>query len=474
MSDTLLPPLPDVITAAGFQPQSPLVIWQNLINAVSATYPGYTTLPGALIDDVVGTMVAACAQCDQARVETVDSLSPYGANPFLLNQIGQMLGIQPGAPSNTSVYVVFNGPAGFVVNKGFTVSDGAYQYTVQDGGAVGASGSSPLLFCVAVQSGTFPAPTGAASIVTSVPTGTTITASFAGGVPGQGAQAEEDYRAQVLQAQLASALGMPRQIKTNLQAVAGVQARLVAVQQVGNGYKILCGGGDPYAVAYAIYLGTFDFSLLVGSDLAVVLVSQATNGVVTTNVEHHLTVGQSITFSGIGGMTQLNGVNATVVSLISNTMFSINTNTSGFSGYTSGGTYTPNGRDVSASLYDAPDTYTIRFVTPPAQVVNIVLLWNTNSTSYVSTTAVQQAAAPALAAYVNGIAVGQPMNLFDIQDAFRAAVAPLLPGPVITRMAFSFVIDGVSVAPSSGTGIISGDSEGYFTTTPSLITVNQG
>src|SRR6185437_7072624 len=80
---------PVVLTSQGLQPQSPAVLQQELLADVGATRPGYTAnLPGILIEDVSSTVVAAIQLCDQAKVETVNSLTPNGANQFLLGQLG--------------------------------------------------------------------------------------------------------------------------------------------------------------------------------------------------------------------------------------------------------------------------------------------------------------------------------------------------------------------------------------------------
>ena len=126
------------------------------------------------------------------------------------------------------------------------------------------------------------------------------------------------------------------------------------------------------------------------------------------------------------------------------------------------------------TVLDYPDKYTVTFVQPPQQTVSITVTWNTISTNIVANAAVAQAAQPALVAYVNGIYVGQPMNLFELQATFQTAVANLIPTPLLTRMVFAVTINGVSVSPASGTGVIAGDSESYFYTTAANIVINQG
>jgi hypothetical protein len=61
-------------------------------------------------------------------------------------------------------------------------------------------------------------------------------------------------------------------------------------------------------------------------------VTKANPGVVTTREAHGLTTGDTVTISGVGGMTELNG-NTYTVTVISTTTFSIGTNTNAYTTY---------------------------------------------------------------------------------------------------------------------------------------------
>lgn len=474
-----VPTIPTVVTAAGLQPTPPAVLREQIVAAVAAAVPGYTAnLPGSLIEDMVSTDTAALALIDSARVDLVNSLTPYGANEFLLNQLGQIYGVQPGASTNTSVYVVFSGTVGFVVPQGFTVSDGTYQYVVQSGGVIAAGGDSEPLFCVATQTGTWAVPANTVTtLITSVPGSITLSVTNPStGTPSAGAQTVEQYRASVLQAGLAAAQGMGRFLKTQLIAVPGVQPRLVSVRQVSAGWQVLCGGGDPYEVANAIFMGLFDISSLQGSVIQVTALTNANPGVITTNLNHGFTTGQNdVMIAGVVGTTGVNGGPYTVT-VISEKTFSFGVNTTASGAYVSGGVVTPNDRNVSVDIQDYPDTYTIPFINPPQQDVTIQLTWNTSSPNFVSDTAVAQVGAPALANYINAIPVGAPINLFELQNVFQAAVvsAGLDQIQYLTRMVFTVSINGVSTPPDAGTGIIAGDPESFFQTTASDILITQG
>lgn len=559
---TTIPPLPTVMTMAGLQPQPPATLLAQLLASVAAVVPGYTaTLPGSLVEDVSSTDVYAVALCDSARVELVNSLTPFGANEFILNQLGQIYGVPRGAAANTSVFLVFSSPTpGFVIAKGFTVSDGQFQYVVQDGGIIGTNSQSTPLFAVSPQEGTWAVPPGTVmQFVTSVPSTVVLTVTNPqAGIPSTAIEDITDYRSAVLQAGLAASQGMSRYLKTLLGNIAGVQQRLVAVRaQTGGGWEIIVGGGDPYQVAYAIFQALFDVSTLVGSEFLLEGATQANPGVATVNLNHGYVPGQTVAIAG-ANPSNYNGAYS-VLSVPSQTQFALgkafpanaivaaawastsggqatastttphgvsvgstftisgmspagyngtftalagtagnilvyaltpnpgvetglgtlnagvaNVNTSGFPPYVSGGVVTPNARNVSVTIQNYPDTYIIPYVSPPQQVVTMVVTWNTNATNFVSAAAVAQLGAQPLVDYVNGVFAGQSMNLFQLQEVFQVAIASVLPAYLLTRMVFAVSINGIGVAPTAGTGIIAGDPESYFQAVLSGIDIVQG
>lgn len=477
-----------IMGSSGPVPQSPAVVDAALIELVTATNPGYTaTLPGSLIEDVSSTSVAAILLCGAAQIDLVNSVTPLGANPFILNQLGQIYGVALGEATNTSVNVVFNGPPGYVLAEGFIVGDGTNQYTLSDGGICGSDGNSAPLFALCTVSGSFAVPAGTVTqVLTAVPTGITLTVNNPqSGTPGAGAETEQSYRGRVIQAGLAIAQGMPTFLKTLLGNVSGVQPRLISVRQIdGGGWEIIVGGGDPYFVAYAIYKALFDISTLVGSVIGVSTISKAAAASVVTTLNHGYVTGELVTLIDCQGMTQINGVQA-AVTVIDEKTFTMAINSTGFSTYTGGGIATPNSRNVVVSIIDTPDTYSIPYVSPPQQSVAISLTWNTTSDNPVSNVAMAQLGGPALQNYVNGgtnadgtvypgISSGQPMNLFELQAVFQQAVAPLLDPQLLTRMVFAVSIDGVGVAPETGTGIIAGDPESFLFVQLSDIDIAQG
>lgn len=259
--------LPVIMTKDGATPTAPSVIRGKLVTLVAETNPGYTAnLPGSLIEDIASTDTGGIYLCDSARVELINSLTPYGANEFLLNQLGQIYGVMLGQETNTSVYVQFFGLPGFIISKGFIVSDGEHQYVVMDGGILDILGYVTL-FAVAVNAGSWAVPANSVTqLITSVPSAISLSVTNpTAGTPSTSAETQENYRARVLQAGLAASQGMATYLRTLLNNVTGVQSRLISIRQAGGNWQIIVGGGDPYSVGYAIYSALFDINHIVGS-----------------------------------------------------------------------------------------------------------------------------------------------------------------------------------------------------------------
>ncbi|MFZ4708231.1 MAG: hypothetical protein ACOYMH_00125 [Zwartia sp.] len=537
------------ITTAGAVPATPQELRDAEVAAATALSPGLTAnLPGSLIEDLASTAAGALVIQDQAYVDLVNSISPYSANPFILSQLGNIYGVQQGIGANTSVYVTFIGDPGYVIPAGFTVSDGNYQYTVQAGGIVQTDGQSAPLYCLATQSGSWAVPIGTVTqIITSVASGFTLNCTnLTAGVPGEIAQTVPQYQAQVIQAGLAVAQGMPTFLRTQLEKVVGVQARLISIRAVGIGeWEIIVGGGDPFAVANAIYEGIFDISNIVGSTILADSITQDYPAVVTTNLNHGYTTGQAVIITGATGMTEVN--NNTYIAIVNDEKtFSLNVpiftitwsggtvtvttssnhglpvgttaghiygcsptafngaytftrtgattftyplvsdpgtattkgytelDSAAFTAYTGDGVVSPNLRNITVSITDFPDTYSITFVNPPVQTVGVALVWNTDALNYVSPTAVAQLGIPAIVDYVNNVYVGQPLNIFEMQRVFENSISNIIPSYLVSRMVFTVTINGILTVPLAGTGLIYGDSESYFETNPALVTVTQG
>ncbi|MBW5822937.1 baseplate J/gp47 family protein [Yersinia enterocolitica] len=258
--------IPIIMTNAGAQPTPPQTLLANLVTRVSEKVPGYTAnLPAGLITDLASTAVGALALIDQARVDLINSVSPYGANIPLLMQLGNIYGAQHGVSTNTSVYVVFSGLPGFAIPKGFTVSDGNYQYVVTRDTAIPDSGQTEPVYCLATISGSWAVPEGTVTqVITSVPKEQPVTCTnITAGLPGREEQSWASYRAQVMASGMLGVQGTPDCLRALLKSVSGVQENLISYRQSSLGkWVVVVGGGDPYEVAYAIYKSVPDISVL--------------------------------------------------------------------------------------------------------------------------------------------------------------------------------------------------------------------
>lgn len=471
------------LTAAGRVNTPPATLNATLIANASALAPGLTaTLPGSLIEDISSTDTGALIVVDQAVTETLASISPYTANPYILTQLGQIYlgqGSTATAGTNTSVYCVFTGTGeqGFVIAPGFTVSDGTNQYMTTIGGIIETGGSSGLIQFYAVSSASFAVPANTVTtIVTSLPVGITLTVTNPSpGIQGAGPQTQGEYRAQVLTAGLVGAVGMPNYLTTLLLAVPGVQSNLINIrQQPGPTWEVIVGGtGDQYAIGQAIFDGLFDINTLTGSSMLVTGITNANPGVVTVDINHGYTTGQVAQINGAIGISGINGTNFTAT-VISPTSFSIGINTTSSGTWTSGGVVTPNFRNASVTINQYPNSYTIPYVLPPVQTLGLAVTWNTSDLNFVSQSGVALAAQPALAAYLNGLPVGAPINELEMNAVFQTAVLPLIPTNLLTRLVYTVTIDGVVTAPATGEATIYGDPESYFSIAASSIVVQQG
>lgn len=476
-----IPTINLVVTSAGATPTPIATLWANYIQMVAEVNPGYTVLPAGLIEDLASTGTYAIALLDAAAVETINSVTPYGANAYLLVELGNVYGVPQGTTTNTSVYVQFSSnTVGLQIPIGYLVSDGTYQYQVQNGGVIETGGLSQLLYCVATIPGSWAVPANTVNtIVSSIPNAPTVTLTCNNantGTPQTTAQTEAEYASLVLAAGLVTGQGNASMCKTLLANVPGVQPRLCSVRQGSvSGWEVVCGGGDPYAVATAIYNSGLDISTLRGSTISVTGITQANPGVVTTDLNHGLVSGQSnVHITGVVGMTGANGGPYTVT-VISPTSFSFGVNTSGFPAYASGGAVTPNARNVSVSINDYPDTYVVPFTSPPQQTLTLQLGWDTTSTNFVSNEAVQQLALVPLVTYANSIPAGAGVNLIALSNVFVNAVLPLFNNnpELITTLNWTVTIDGVATAPTTGTSLVEGDPLAFFFTTNANIIIAQ-
>jgi hypothetical protein len=278
---------------------------------------------------------------------------------------------------------------------------------------------------------------------------------------------------------LAASTGMSRYLKTLLGNVPGVQFRLVSVVQnlatntSPGSWTIICGGGDPYQVAYAIYFSDFYIPGLTGSVISVAGITNANPIVVTTANNHNLLSGDVETITGVVGMLGVNN-NPQVVTVTGPKTFTMPIDASATGKYISGGIVSPNPANNYVTITDYPDNYVIPYVIPAQETVKIDAFWGTDSPNYVSAAAMAQAAGPAIVDYVNSLPAGtSPINLNVLTQVFIEAVISVLGGEAITYLAFNIYINQIETPVSPGTQCVFGDPFSYFYTTLGSVTVSE-
>lgn len=400
--------LPVNYDISGPVPKTADELRQQVITTATQLSPGITTdLPGSLVEDMVSTSVGALMVCDQAKVDLINSCSPYTSNIPLLTQLGSMYGIPRGEGTNTSVYVVFSGPPGFGIPKGFTVGDGSYTYMVRRDTVIPDSGQTSPIYCLAIMAGIWAVPAGSVTqIKSSVPEGYNVTCTnLTAGLPGTAEQNYASYRAQVMQAGMYGVQGTPDCYRTELKKVSGVQENLLSYRQSTLGkWVAVVGGGDPYDVAYAIYKAVPDISILTND------VSNPSGSPVEK-------------------------------------------------------------KTIPITVY--PDVYQVPFVVPSSQNVVVLITWNTASTSYIDPTGIEKAVQQNIADYISAIAVGQPINIFEIQDIFLSSVNGLVAASLVSMIEIQVGINGVIKPPAAGSSLVYGDTYAYFSTSSAQIQVKQ-
>ena len=471
--------LPITMTTQGLQPAAPADLRNRLITLVAGANPDYTAnLPGSLIEDISSTDTYALVESDSFLVDLVNSVTPYGANAYLLNQLGILYGVDAQPITNTSVYVIFTGTPGYVVGQGFVVGDGTYQYVCQTGGIVGLDNNTLPIYCLATQAGAWPvAANTVVQMITSVPANVSLTCNNpVSGIPSQSGEPISIFRERCFTAGLAASTGMSRYLKTLLGNVPGVQTRLVSVQEQEDleAYCIIVGGGDPYQIAYAIWSADFYTPGLTGALIRVAGISNTNPCVITTVDNHNLTTGNIEIIHGNVGIPYINDYPYPVTVIGLNT-FSIPVDTTPYGTWQYGGIISPNPINELVTVSDFPDGFSIPFVTPPQEIVNIICTWVTNSPNYVSPTAVAQAAVPEIVDYINSLPAGTtPINLNVLNQVFLNSIANIVAGELIIDIEWTISISGVGAVPAAGTQVIFGDRYSYFYTDASQVSVIEG
>ncbi|MDI2113090.1 baseplate J/gp47 family protein [Commensalibacter nepenthis] len=464
-----------VITQEGVVPTPPQVIREQIQSEIENTVPDYTaSLPGTLIEDLLSTCCGCAVFIEQAKVDLINSISPSTANEALLDQLGVVYGIIRKSGSSGSAYVVFTGTAGFIVPRGFIISDGIHRFIVQNDTVINQEGSSGQVYVLAQDTSVFDIPANTITkIESSVRNDIKLTVTNPQiGIIGSKAESYADYRARIMNAGIVTSTATPTMIRTKLLAIPNVQQRLLSIIANGDGYSVICGGGDPYDVANAIFQSIPTTGILKPSVIDVSRFDKGNPTVMYTNLIHGLKDGDLVTFSGLG-FNDLQNKRFKAKILTANS-FSIPVDTTNFSDYTGGLILNQNIRNRSIILRDGVDSYTIPFVVPLQQQVEVQLIWNTDVESSLYVGAISNTTIPLIVQYINGISIGDSINLYEVEKIFLEGVNQVVNQNLVTNIEILIFIDGVQQEPLPKENIIRGDPQSYFYTTEEKIVVTDG
>jgi len=128
-------------------------------------------------------------------------------------------------------------------------------------------------------------------------------------------------------------------------------------------------------------------------------------------------------------------------------------------------------KTIPVTVY--PDVYQLPFVVPSSQNVVVLITWNSASTTYIDPAGVAKAVQQNIADYVNAIAVGQPINIFQIQDIFLKSVEGLVAASLLSMIQVQIGINGAIKPPVPESSLVYGDTYAYFSTSAAQIQVKQ-
>jgi hypothetical protein len=128
---------------------------------------------------------------------------------------------------------------------------------------------------------------------------------------------------------------------------------------------------------------------------------------------------------------------------------------------------------ITVTVTDYPDNYDIPIVLPTSQLGSVILTWNTIVPDQLDPDSVSSATVEKIVEYIDGIAIGEPINIYQIESIFLDAISPLINKAQVSLIEISIGINGVIVPPKAETGLVYGGEYSYFTTDQSRVTVQQ-
>jgi Baseplate J-like protein len=132
------------------------------------------------------------------------------------------------------------------------------------------------------------------------------------------------------------------------------------------------------------------------------------------------------------------------------------------------------GRNQTQQVISHPNLIPVKFVLPVALTVSLTLTWNTQSVTLIPDSTVAGTTSQLIANYLNGLVVGQKINLLEIKRVFQDAFDSISDSRFLSKLAISLSINGITQTPDVGTELITIDTEGYPVCAVSSVSVVRG
>jgi len=133
----------------------------------------------------------------------------------------------------------------------------------------------------------------------------------------------------------------------------------IIYKPVANKVKVGLGGTEILS-GFTVDTTTGRVTFAANKTRAITAISKAANAVVTVGAGHTFAVNDSVHFSGVAGMTQINGLRGTVLSFDATTI-TVTINTVSFANYTSGGTLNTQPQSGESVTAGCEFDYPVRF-----------------------------------------------------------------------------------------------------------------
>lgn len=250
------------LTSGGVKKSSITEIREDLQNKVYESLKDFSNLPSSIQNNLIDEASIIVNEFEDMISNAMNGISPAYANDFIIAQLGAAFGVKRKDKSLQNVTIKYRGLAGVVIPSGSQVSseDGMYIFSTSEQAVIRADGTAQVN---AIADDYYDKIIDAHVLNVMI---TDIMNIDSCDNPNSSSEPilEEsitEYRARVQNKCLANRSGTVAVLHDNLLNVDGVSSRLITYRtdtEIKEGYKIntieiVCGGGDDYEVAEAVF-----------------------------------------------------------------------------------------------------------------------------------------------------------------------------------------------------------------------------